>query len=146
MEHFWSKVDQSEGPDACWPWTAARHERGYGLFSIDGKLRTAQAVALELHTGEKADGRHGLHSCDNPPCCNPAHLFWGSRSDNMSDMHQKQRHPRMRGASNGAAKLCEGQIDLVRASPKSARALAKELGVNRATIDAVRAGKTWVHV
>lgn len=48
-------------------------------------------MLLELVTGEESDGRFALHSCDNPPCVNPAHLRWGSHADNMTDAADRGR-------------------------------------------------------
>ena len=82
MERFWSKVNKT---DVCWYWTAYRDDKGYGTFGLNGKLQKAHRVAYELTYGAIPDGAHILHSCDNPPCVNPAHLRAGTRSDNMRD-------------------------------------------------------------
>lgn len=96
VERFWSKVDKSGGPRACWPWVGGwRDRRGYGMFSVQfvvgGKSRNmfASRFALYLETGEI--GEMALHSCDNPPCCNPSHLRWGSCADNMRDAVERGR-------------------------------------------------------
>lgn len=77
-ERFWSKVDV-QGEDECWPWTAKCNRYGYGEFNLDGVRRSVQAyvVAYELTYGmilPLAD-LCVLHRCDNPPCCNPGHLW-----------------------------------------------------------------------
>lgn len=75
-ERFWSKVDMSGGPTACWPYTGCCDlPGGYGQVRVGGHLEKAHRVAFTLATGEIAPGEMVLHSCDNPPCCNPSHLF-----------------------------------------------------------------------
>lgn len=89
-ERFWPKVDQSGGPDACWPWVGARDPNGYGRVYIDGNGRLAHRVAFLLAHGRwPANG--ALHACDNPPCCNPAHLFDGDQAANLADAASKGR-------------------------------------------------------
>jgi hypothetical protein len=95
---FWAKVDDSAGPDACWPWTGALFRpgpRGYGMNygRIKRNRRTLHAhrVAWELAHGPTGE-LFVLHKCDNPPCCNPAHLFLGTAADNMADKVRKGRH------------------------------------------------------
>jgi hypothetical protein len=93
-EKFDAKVDRSGGAFACWPWTGARSD-GYGrfFFRVNGKLHSIQAhrYAFERATGEKLGDRFGCHRCDNPPCCNPAHIFAGTTADNTRDCMAKGR-------------------------------------------------------
>lgn len=91
-ERFWSKVDQ-RGPNDCWPWLGARHERGYGRFILGERNRRANRVAWEIANARPVpDGMLVCHSCDNPPCVNPAHLWIGTLADNARDMVAKGRH------------------------------------------------------
>jgi hypothetical protein len=76
-------------PDDCWEWRGNRNNRGYGKL---GKIY-AHRVAYELASGPIPSGLEVMHSCDNPPCCNPAHLSVGTHADNMQDMARKGRHP-----------------------------------------------------
>ena len=91
-ERFWEKVDQSGGLFACWPWTANRNSRGYGdRFRVGDKQYRAHRFAYELTHGPIPDGLLVCHSCDNPPCCNPAHLWLGTAADNHADRNRKGR-------------------------------------------------------
>jgi len=92
---FNAKVDRSGGPDACWPWTG-RFQYGYGIMSIRSRPRRAHRIAFALaHDGilkvSRGGGHAICHHCDNPPCCNPKHLFEGEQSDNAKDMWNKRR-------------------------------------------------------
>jgi len=92
---FWEKVDHdSKSDDECWQWTASTDRDGYGRFKIDENNCKAHRVALALDDGEiKRLDEFGIvrHSCDNPACCNPAHLREGTQKDNMRDMSERGR-------------------------------------------------------
>ena len=92
---FWQKVDLSK-PNGCWPYKGFRKWDGYGWLQryIDGKPKnlTAHRYAWILTHGQPPEGMHILHTCDNPPCCNPAHLRLGTHDENMADMKAKGRN------------------------------------------------------
>ena len=83
LERFWSKVDRSGGPDACWTWTGAR-VRGYGQFGLTRGFQVrAHRHSFMLANGDIPDGMCILHACNNPACVNPAHLSVGTQLENM---------------------------------------------------------------
>jgi hypothetical protein len=94
VESFWLKVDKT-GANGCWLYTGFRKWDGYGWLArkLNGKMRylTAHRYAWILTHGQPADGMHIMHQCDNPPCCNPAHLKLGTHQENMADMVAKGR-------------------------------------------------------
>lgn len=93
LDRFWTRVDRTGGPDACWPWVAGRFANGYGSFRVDGRNARAHRWLLGHLRGEALGADElGCHHCDNPPCCNPRHLFIGSHGDNTRDMTAKGRH------------------------------------------------------
>jgi hypothetical protein len=92
-ERFWSKVDKSAGPEACWPWMGGMSGR-YGKYYPAGRHsgELAHRYALMVATGPpQPEAPHALHSCDNPPCCNPAHLHWGTHQQNMQEAADRGR-------------------------------------------------------
>lgn len=166
-DEFWKHVDKSGGPDACWP-GLGRH-RFYRNVRQGGRIRTRHRVAWELTNGPIPEGLWVLHHCDNPPCCNPAHLFLGTNSDNQKDAYSKgrggfQRHEVRRhrgddhyartqpwrlprGERHGGAKLTAAQASDIRRRYQPIRgqmtALAREFGVHRTTIQHIVKGVIW---
>ncbi len=149
LDRFWSKVDR-RGPDECWPWLAHRKASGYGQFVLrNGEYPTASRVALALTVGPLAAGVVACHTCDNPPCCNPAHLFPGTQADNTSDSVSKGRANRAHGPATGSARLTEDQVAEIRAEPHHyglTAMLARRYGVSATTIRKIRRGEKWGHL
>lgn len=90
-ERFWRNVDKSGGPNACWVWTGSTNSSGYGHFLLKRKHWGSHRLVLSLRTGFRPKELFCCHKCDNPPCCNPAHLFWGTSAENNTDSRQKGR-------------------------------------------------------
>lgn len=80
------------GPDECWLWTRQLSADGYGIIYDSGRQRKATHLVLEVEGHGRPSPMHGaLHSCDNPACCNPSHLRWGTHSTNMKEMVERGR-------------------------------------------------------
>lgn len=93
VERLWLRVDRSDA-EGCWPWTGAIDHKGYGAIQGPGPIHRVlktHRVAYEAAHGPLGDGECVLHRCDNPRCCNPAHLFVGTIADNNRDMWSKGR-------------------------------------------------------
>ena len=87
--HLKYEVDAETG---CWNWTACLNGKaGYGQFWDGARVVLAHRFAYELLVGPIGDGLNALHRCDNPRCCNPAHVFLGTQKDNAADMIAKGR-------------------------------------------------------
>ena len=126
---FWARVDQSGGPDACWPWTGNTIRAGYGRFVEDGIQIAAHRRALALSKGPPPEGLPwALHDCDNPPCCNGGHLYWGTPTNNMQDRGRRSRWvpPHRKLDPEAAAAL--------HADGQSYSQIAAAFGVNQATV------------
>jgi transposase len=137
-DRFWERVDQSGGADACWPWTGCRMPRGYGKLYVS-RVGTSYAhrVAFELTNGPISAGMVVCHHCDNPPCCNPRHLFVGTHKDNSQDASRKKRWPSRLGMYAGGRKVTDELISEIAASHtsgESMRSIAKRLGISRMAV------------
>ena len=149
---FWKYVDKGE-PDECWPWIGSKGRKGYGQIRDRGRTLKAHRVSYAIHHGEVPDGAHVLHHCDNPPCCNPAHLFAGSPADNTADAMTKGRlrfppAPKP-GESNIQARLTEADVVAARRLHRDGcnfHELARRFGVDRKTIRQAVRGERWRHV
>lgn len=92
-ERFWAKVDR-RGPNDCWEWKAGLFPDGYGVFNLSPAQRNARAHRVAWQFANNQAPPRGLnvcHECDNPPCCNPGHLWLGTQKQNMHDMARKGR-------------------------------------------------------
>ena len=143
---IWSGVDRSGGIDACWPWARGKSKAGYGIAG--GKVRgvPAHRAAFMRVCGPVWPPFVVCHSCDNPICCNPRHLFLGTRSDNNADKVRKGRQAFLKGSSNGASILREWQVARILKSSATQAVLAERFGVSKQTISAIKTRVHWKHV
>lgn len=132
---FWAKVDVRR-PGECWPWQKATNEHGYGIFRVNGENVKAHRMALQLSDGVHRDPEEKVrHTCDNPPCCNPAHLVPGTQADNVADMVERGRVDR--GAQKPNTKLTPADVAemrRLRASGETQAALASRFGVAQSRV------------
>jgi len=161
-ERFWSRVEVLS-TDQCWLWKAAM-SCGYGAFNV-GKyaLYRSHRLAYYFTYGEDPGKLLVCHKCDNPPCCNPYHLFLGTHQDNVADRVLKGRsssgqehwthgkHPESisRGSARPLAKLTESKVVTIREQLYGGvpvKTLAAEFGVSQSVIYAIRKREIWKHV
>ena len=90
MNNFWSKVD-IKGDDECWEWTGCKDRDGYGLFNLKKRVVRSHRFVYSLENDIKK-GQHICHTCDNPSCVNPKHLWQGTSQENHLDKLKKKRH------------------------------------------------------
>lgn len=149
-KNFWDKVQKSDG---CWNWTGCRR-RLYGSFQFSfNKIKRhipSHRVAYAMFKGAIPRGLLICHTCDNPSCVNPDHLFLGTNMDNMLDKMRKGRSNRQKGISHGMAKLNNEQVLQIRkryaGGMISQTALGNEFGVIQQTISLIVRRKHWPHI
>lgn len=139
------------GEDECWPWIGGMGSWGYGSFWLEGRNWNASRAAYKLLVRDPG-AFTVCHRCDNPPCCNPHHLFLGTQGDNVRDCNQKGRgngqfesgtHPRHNAKLN-ATKVAQAKA--LYASGVKQTEIARRLGVNSSTISRAVRGERWGHV
>jgi hypothetical protein len=142
---FMNNVDVRSKSE-CWPWKRRVNKFGYGCVSYNGKEELAHRVAFAIANGGKFPDTHACHSCDNPPCCNPAHIWDGTHRQNMDDMMAKNRRNPPVGERNRGAKLTEEDVTLIRSLQDRDATVAARYGVSPSTIRRVRTGAGWKHL
>ena len=158
VDRFWSNVD-IRGESECWLWQLSRDKKNYGQFQLRGKCERSYRISWFLVNGLIPELFEGLpamicHSCDNPPCCNPNHLFLGNHAINTKDSAVKDRRFSLRlgnrGKENCSAELVEVQVceikTLLREGVLTHREIAEIYGVSKSTITSIGSGKHWSHV
>lgn len=148
LETFWDRVNVGSTTD-CWEWTGSRMPSGYGQPYIrleHGGPRVrclAHRIAYELYYGSPAVNEV-CHRCDNPPCCNPHHLYDGTHAENMRDA--KERGLLVRGENHRWSKVTEEQARTIRdrfdrgdRRPE----IAAEFGVSVRTVYDIGSGRSW---
>lgn len=167
ISRFWSKIQIGKA-DECWPWIAkSRHQSGYGLFTMasarkGGVKHVASRIACYLGNGPAPDGLpNALHSCDNKPCCNPAHLRWGTQLHNVHDAIQRKRHKNpppgrpkgwgnpLKGERGTNCKTTEAQIREVwrlHMLGKTQTEITHATGAGRYAVNEATRGRSWRHL
>jgi hypothetical protein len=131
--------DRFEKTDGCWEWKGTRNGYGYGIFLLPGeKPVRAHRYSYEYHVGPIPEGMVIMHTCDNPPCVNPAHLQVGTKAENNADTAKKRRHNY--GLDHWNARLSDADVAAIRASDETRKALAKRYGVTYSHIWRIKAG------
>lgn len=164
VARFHELVEQ-RGPDECWPWKASTLAGGYGQWKRGRRTLKAHRVAYFLHYHADPGPALVMHSCDNPPCCNPRHLLLGTWKDNLADCaakgrtnrffgdaHWSHRKPGLvsRGEKVGGSKLTEEVVVELRrlyaAGGFTQQKLADKFGLSREGVGCALRGQNWRHL
>lgn len=152
LPRFWEKIEKTE---TCWNWKAHKLKKGYGHFHSKGKEILAHRYSYELHKGKIPENLFVLHSCDNPSCVNPDHLWLGTKKDNRNDCESKGREKLFgnkeakKGTENDNNKLSESEVLMIRSLKKEGKTfeeLARKFSINRITVQQIVYRKTWKHI
>lgn len=165
IENFWKGVAKhaGQGPlGECWEWQRSTVTGGYGKFGLDYKFYRAHRMAYKLAYGTDPGELCVLHKCDNPPCCNPAHFFLGTKKDNALDRAAKRRAPvgDAHWSRKHPEKLARGQNSNSSLTPEIVRnarlrydrneassyAIAQELGIRQGSCWRMLTRKSWKHI
>ncbi len=149
QRNFWNRVDQSGGPQACWPWRGHLND-GRGRVDINGLQGVyCSRIAYFFEHPEEItlsaqEGRYVLHKCDNPTCCNPAHLYVGDRAQNQRDKVERGRSKIWKHSTmTPRAKLSADDVRWIRDSGTSIKWLAARYHVSLSTIKGVLSGRHY---
>jgi hypothetical protein len=142
---FWSKVKKSSTDNNnCWIWIGALNEKGYGRFKLGRKMIKAHRFIMSVYNSFPTPDIQVLHTCDNPSCVNPSHLFFGTNNDNMQDKKYKGRGTI--GEKNPGAKLTERDIISIRQDGRSKQELADAYDISVGAIDNIIKRRRWKHI
>ena len=130
------KIDEKT---ECWEVQGFLDKDGYGYVCN----KRAHRLSYELFIGKIPPGLNVCHSCDNPKCCNPDHLFTGSQKDNIADMMKKGRKDSRYGERNTQNKLTESQVIEIYNSIESQYRIAEKYNIDQSTVSYIKAGKLW---
>lgn len=145
-KRFWEKVDITDFFE-CWNWLANKNRRGYGDFRYLKGHISAPRMAWILTKGNIPNGMYVCHHCDNPSCCNPAHLFLGTPQNNVQDMVNKGRQ--RKGESQVNAKLTGKEVLEIRELAKNGQfqyEIAKLYGISQRLVWNIIHRKAWKHL
>lgn len=148
---FWDRVNSHifMAASGCHEFTGHRDECGYGRIYKDGRLIRIHRAQWEERFGPIPEGKQVLHKCDNPPCINIDHLFLGDHNINMADKRAKGRCAQLKGSKNGASKLTEQQVSVIKLRLRngdSPISISKDYGVSDTNIRLIKKGLKWRHV
>lgn len=137
-----------EKENGCWEYPLRHTKCGYGTIYFGGFKVRKHILVHRLMYEEFKDkipkGLFVLHTCDNPPCCNPSHLFLGTHQDNMDDMWKKGRSKVGKGENSRNWKYSDKEIDYVRNHPGPYRKIIEETGMSKSQISYIKNNKTRV--
>lgn len=137
----------SEIVDNCLEWCGDRSPKQQGKITLDNRRLIVSRVAYALLVDKFEQAEHVLHTCDNPPCWLPEHLFLGTNYDNVQDMLRKDRQAK--GQNHGRASLTDVQaIRIVTLSKQGMRGvdIAKLMNLEYSQVKDIAGGRSWRHL
>lgn len=140
-ERLLGKIDK-RGDNECWPWLGGTVPKGYGTVKVPNgatwKSSYAHREMLKIFKGiPTTPNAQALHSCDNPNCCNPNHLNWGTESNNRKEARDRLHN-------QGNQKLTPDQVITIRADSRIYKEIANEYSVHLDTISRIKTNRSWL--
>lgn len=139
-DDFWNRVDVKK-PSECWKYRGCKDSHGYGWLTFcNRQIRASRLAWMISNKLDVPQGKVVLHKCDNPPCCNPAHLYLGTQKDNVRDMLVRGRYPSVftpAEVKDVFARTHRGE---------TCASVAKFYGVSKSAIAAIKRGERWKHL
>jgi hypothetical protein len=149
LKRFWIKVE-IKGPDDCWEWTqSSRNYSGYGMFQKGSRSLRAHRVSFLFKNGSINCKMDVIHSCDNPPCVNPAHLSQATHQINMEDRDRKMRYHISRGEENSSTRLCKNDILEIRRLSEAGLfqyEIAAKFSISQSSVWRIIHREAWGHI
>lgn len=155
---FWSNVNVGL-KDSCWYWKRSKHNFGYGWFRINKKSYSSHRLALIFWNGSEKKDLNVLHNCNNPSCCNPNHLRWGTQYNNVQDSIKagtksdppinNSLPPVFHGSEHPISKLTEKDVIKIRKERSTGvkiKDLAEKYFVSNSCISGIINYKSWKHI
>jgi hypothetical protein len=131
MDRFWNKVDKT---DDCWLWTGYKNNKGYGMFRVGDTMMLTHRWSAQT-SGLNIDNMLVCHSCDNPSCVRPDHLFVGTNQDNVDDREAKGRGAKVKP---NLRKLSDDIVRAIRAETGTLLSIARKYNSSIATVHRVK--------
>lgn len=156
---FWSKVKVGKGTEGCWYWNGSKHKFGYGWFRINKKTYLSHRLALIFWDKKEKRGLQVNHKCNNPACCNPKHLYWGTQKENIKDCilagnkvdppRNGKNPPIRRGEDNHMSIMTKEKVFSLRedrAAGMTHKDLGKKYGISTSTACQISNYKSWKYL
>lgn len=138
LERFWKRVNVIEDDDSCWEWQGACSPKGYGNFGLGNrKWMSTHRFSYSIHYGPIPAGKMVCHTCDNPKCVRPKHLFLSNAQGNADDKVTKGR---------AAIKLTEQQVLSIRVASGTQQEIADQFGIDQTMVSLIKRKKSWGHL
>jgi len=149
FKDIWRQID-IRNEDDCWEWVGHKDKNGYGRATINRKDYRSHRIVYKETYGTIPEGLFILHTCNNPSCCNPNHLYTGTNQDNMDQMVADGRSPHLIGEKSGTHKLKEKDVleirQLYSTGEYTQRDLSKKYGISQTEISRIYHRTRWDHV
>jgi len=141
-ERFWNHI-QKKVENECWEWQGFVDKDGYGKMRTTDTNEAAHRASYRIHNGEIPKGLNVLHKCNNPPCCNPNHLYVGDQSRNMQDRIDAGNF--LYGECHHNSKISNETVVLIKNDSGTHKQLAEKYGCSASQIGNIRRGSQRIN-